>query len=45
MANPTNRQWRLAARPQGMIKDTDFEWVEEPVRSLETGEVLSLIHI
>lgn len=40
MANPTNRQWRLAARPQGMIKDTDFEWVEEPVRSLETGEVL-----
>jgi NADPH-dependent curcumin reductase CurA len=40
MANPTNRQWRLAARPQGMIKDTDFEWVEEPVRSLENGEVL-----
>jgi len=40
MSNPTNRQWRLAARPQGLIKESDFEWVEEPVRSLEDGEVL-----
>ena len=40
MSNLTNRQWRLAARPQGLIKETDFEWVEEPVRSLADGEVL-----
>jgi NADPH-dependent curcumin reductase CurA len=40
MSNPTNRQWRLAARPQGLIKESDFEWVEEPVRNLEDGEVL-----
>jgi NADPH-dependent curcumin reductase CurA len=40
MSNLTNRQWRLAARPQGLIKESDFEWVEEPVRSLEDGEVL-----
>ena len=40
MSNLTNRQWRLAARPQGLIKETDFEWVEEPVRILEDGEVL-----
>ena len=40
MSNPTNRQWRLAARPQGLIKESDFEWVEEPVRSLEEREVL-----
>jgi len=25
-----NRSWRLAARPQGMIKDSDFTWTEEP---------------
>jgi NADPH-dependent curcumin reductase CurA len=40
MSNPTNRQWRLAARPQGLIKESDFEWVEERVRSIEGGEVL-----
>ena len=40
MSNLTNRQWRLAARPQGLIKESDFEWVEEPVRSLADGEVL-----
>jgi len=40
MSNPTNRQWRLAARPQGLIEESDFEWVEESVRSLEDGEVL-----
>jgi len=26
-----NRQWRLAARPVGLVKETDFEWREEPV--------------
>jgi NADPH-dependent curcumin reductase CurA len=40
MSERSNRQWRLAARPQGLIKDTDFEWREEPVRPLEEGEVL-----
>ena len=40
MSNLTNRQWRLAARPEGLIKETDFEWVEEPVPSLADGEVL-----
>ena len=40
MTDRINRQWRLAARPQGLIKDSDFEWVEEPVRSLGDGEIL-----
>jgi NADPH-dependent curcumin reductase CurA len=40
MSDPSNRQWRLAARPEGLIKETDFEWLEEPVRGLEDGEVL-----
>jgi NADPH-dependent curcumin reductase CurA len=40
MTERINRQWRLAARPEGLIKDSDFEWVEEPVRALADGEVL-----
>ena len=40
MTDRINRQWRLAARPEGLIKETDFEWVEEPVGNLEEGQVL-----
>ncbi len=40
MTDRINHQWRLAARPEGLIKDSDFEWVEEPVRALADGEVL-----
>ncbi len=40
MTDRINRQWRLAARPEGLIKNSDFEWVEEPVRALADGEVL-----
>ena len=40
MTDRINRQWRLAARPQGLIKETDFQWLEEPLRSIEDGEVL-----
>lgn len=36
-----NRSWLLAARPQGMIKDTDFTFTESPVpESLEPGQIL-----
>jgi NADPH-dependent curcumin reductase len=36
-----NRAWKLAARPQGAIKDTDFTWSEEPAPdALSEGEVL-----
>jgi hypothetical protein len=36
-----NRSWRLAARPQGMIKDSDFTWREDPVpEHLGEGEIL-----
>lgn len=36
-----NRSWRLAARPQGMIKDSDFTWREDPVPAeLGEGEIL-----
>jgi NADPH-dependent curcumin reductase len=40
MASKINRQWRLAARPQGFIKDSDFSWTEEPAPTPGEGEVL-----
>ena len=36
----TNKQWRLAARPVGLFKDSDFKWQEEPVGDLADGGVL-----
>jgi NADPH-dependent curcumin reductase CurA len=35
-----NRQWRLRSRPAGMVEQTDFELVEEPVNSPSEGEFL-----
>jgi NADPH-dependent curcumin reductase CurA len=40
MTERINRQWRLAARPEGLIKESDFEWVEELVGDLGEGQVL-----
>ena len=36
----TNRQLRLAARPEGMFKASDFELHEEPLLDLGDGELL-----
>ena len=35
-----NHQFRLAARPVGMVKDSDWQQVTEPVRALADGEIL-----
>jgi NADPH-dependent curcumin reductase len=35
-----NRQWRLAARPEGLIKELDFVLREEPIPDPEEGQVL-----
>ena len=35
-----NRRWLLAARPHGMVKDTDFQLVEAPVPEPRPGEFL-----
>ena len=35
-----NHRWRLAARPVGMIKESDFKWTEEPIPELGDGQVL-----
>ena len=36
----SNGQWRLAAHPEGLVKPSDYRWVEEPVRDPAQGEVL-----
>jgi len=38
--NETNLQFRLAARPVGMVKDSDWQQVSEPVREPAEGEVV-----
>ncbi len=35
-----NRQFLLAARPQGMVKESDFEYRESPIPQIGPGEVL-----
>jgi len=40
MAQRINHQWRLVARPVGLIKETDFQWAEETVPELQDGQVL-----
>ena len=40
MTSRINRQWRLAARPVGLIKESDYRWVEEPVPALDDRHVL-----
>jgi len=35
-----NRRWLLAARPQDMIRETDFRWSEEPRPVAGDGQVL-----
>ncbi len=40
MTTKTNRQWRLAARPVGLIKESDFTWGEEAVPELSEGQLL-----
>jgi NADPH-dependent curcumin reductase CurA len=37
---PINRQWLLAARPQGPVRDSDFRWHETVVPPLRVGEFL-----
>ena len=40
MTTTPNRQWRLAARHVGLIKESDFEFHEESVPGLEDGQLV-----
>jgi len=35
-----NRQWLLASRPNGMVSEANFEYVETPIPEIQAGEVL-----
>jgi NADPH-dependent curcumin reductase len=40
MRNDINRRWILASRPNGMVKEADFRWAEEPIPTPAAGQVL-----
>jgi len=40
MAKLKNRQWLISARPEGIIKESDFQWQETSVPALSDGQVL-----
>ena len=40
MGNHINQQWRLASRPVGLIKESDFEWREEALPVPREGELV-----
>ncbi|MGK3990975.1 NADP-dependent oxidoreductase [Sorangium sp. So ce136] len=40
MRSDSNRCWRLASRPVGLIKDSDFTFGEEPIPEPKDGEIL-----
>jgi NADPH-dependent curcumin reductase len=41
MTQSVNRQWRLATRPPGLMDESHFRWVEEPVPTLTAdGQIL-----
>ncbi|MFW6093645.1 MAG: NADP-dependent oxidoreductase [Pseudomonadota bacterium] len=40
MSNRMNGQWRLKRRPSGMVREDDFEYVEEPLPDLGANEFL-----
>lgn len=35
-----NRQWLLASRPNGMVSEANFDYVETPIPEIQAGEVL-----
>ncbi len=35
-----NRQWVLASRPSGLVKESNFAWKEVPIPTLEDGQFL-----
>jgi NADPH-dependent curcumin reductase len=40
MIAKVNRKWCLATRPVGAIAESNFNWKQEPVPSLEEGQIL-----
>jgi NADPH-dependent curcumin reductase len=40
MTTKINRQWCLATRPVGAIAESNFEWKQQLVSTLEEGQIL-----
>jgi NADPH-dependent curcumin reductase len=40
MTTKMNRQWCLATRPVGAIAESNFEWKQQPLPTLEQGQIL-----
>jgi NADPH-dependent curcumin reductase CurA len=40
MSTVISRQWRLAARPVGAVKESDFRWHEEALAAIGPGQLL-----
>jgi NADPH-dependent curcumin reductase CurA len=40
MTSPINRRWLLAERPTGLVDDKCFRFVEEPLPTIDEGEIL-----
>ena len=40
MTTKMNRQWRLVSRPVGIIEESDFEWVQDPILTPSEGQIL-----
>jgi NADPH-dependent curcumin reductase len=40
MQSNVNRQWLLDSRPEGVLREDNFQWVERPIPSPEEGQVL-----
>ena len=40
MTNRINGQWQLKSRPMGMVKESDFEYVETSLGDIDDGELL-----
>lgn len=40
MTSAVNRQWVLASRPEGMVKESDFTYLETPIPQIGEGQVL-----
>jgi NADPH-dependent curcumin reductase CurA len=43
VAERINHQWRLAARPSGPVRDTDFTWTEKALPAPRDGEFVARI--
>ncbi len=41
----TNRQWKLAAHPKGLVAPTDLQLLQSPLRSPEDGQVLAQVSL